>query len=357
MAQMEAIQDQLERLRRDDPSCEPFFALAGAEPFFVKNLENVQGDERDVIFISVGYGRTADGDLAMNFGPLNGDGGERRLNVLITRARLRCEVFTNSDRRRHRPRPHPRARRPRPEDVPRLRRDRHAGALSLVGGGPSIPRSKQAVRGVPDASGCQVRPRVGSAGCGARPGRRRSRPAGPLPAGDRVRRRPLRRGPLGPRSRPAPPPGARIARLAAPSRLEHRLGPQPLRRAEADARRDRVGAGRSPLRALGARRGAGPGLRARRGERSRGGRLGRARVSTGQPQRRARGSRSGIGLDGPPGVVGRRGGRGRRPGPCRRGRAPARRRGRGQARRGPCPGGDRIGLDTRPRSWHDRAPG
>ena len=72
-----------------------FFNAHPEEPFFVKNLENVQGDERDVIFISIGYGRSADGHLTMNFGPLNQDGGERRLNVLITRARRRCEVFTN----------------------------------------------------------------------------------------------------------------------------------------------------------------------------------------------------------------------------------------------------------------------
>ena len=65
------------------------------EPFFVKNLENVQGDERDVIFISVGYGRDSDGKLPMSFGPLNLVGGERRLNVLITRARRQCEVFSN----------------------------------------------------------------------------------------------------------------------------------------------------------------------------------------------------------------------------------------------------------------------
>lgn len=65
------------------------------EPFFVKNLENVQGDERDVIFISIGYGRTVEGYLAMSFGPLNRTGGERRLNVLISRARRRCEVFTS----------------------------------------------------------------------------------------------------------------------------------------------------------------------------------------------------------------------------------------------------------------------
>ena len=94
-AQMGAIQDELERLRRQDPSCEAFFNYHPEEPFFVKNLENVQGDERDVIFISVGYGRDAYGKVAMNFGPLTTDGGERRLNVLITRAKLRCHVFTN----------------------------------------------------------------------------------------------------------------------------------------------------------------------------------------------------------------------------------------------------------------------
>jgi very-short-patch-repair endonuclease len=95
VAQMQAIQDQLELLRRQDSSCEEYFAGHPDEPFFVKNLETVQGDERDVIFISIGYGRTAEGYVAMEFGPINRDGGERRLNVLITRARLRCEVFTN----------------------------------------------------------------------------------------------------------------------------------------------------------------------------------------------------------------------------------------------------------------------
>jgi superfamily I DNA and/or RNA helicase len=58
-----------------------------AEPLFVKNLENVQGDERDVIILSVGYGRDSNGRFAMNFGPLNRDGGARRLNVAVTRAR------------------------------------------------------------------------------------------------------------------------------------------------------------------------------------------------------------------------------------------------------------------------------
>ncbi|QMU27673.1 DUF3320 domain-containing protein [Adhaeribacter radiodurans] len=95
MSQMQAIINQLEILRKADPATEAYFQAHPNEPFFVKNLENVQGDERDVIFISTGYGRTADGNLTMNFGPLNSTGGERRLNVLITRARLRCEIFTN----------------------------------------------------------------------------------------------------------------------------------------------------------------------------------------------------------------------------------------------------------------------
>ncbi len=94
-AQRQAIQDALEIRRRQHPEVEAFFARHAHEPFFVKNLENVQGDERDVILISLGYGRTKEGYVSMGFGPLNGEGGERRLNVLITRAKRRCEVFTN----------------------------------------------------------------------------------------------------------------------------------------------------------------------------------------------------------------------------------------------------------------------
>jgi very-short-patch-repair endonuclease len=94
-SQAQAIQDQIEILRRQDSSREGFFKAHSQEPFFVKNLENVQGDERDTIFISVGYGKDSQGRTNMNFGPLNRDGGERRLNVLITRARRACTVFTN----------------------------------------------------------------------------------------------------------------------------------------------------------------------------------------------------------------------------------------------------------------------
>lgn len=95
VAQRQVILKELELLRRANPDVEDFFAGGSAEPFFVKNLENIQGDERDVIFISVGYGKTEQGYLAHAFGPLSGDGGERRLNVLISRAKLRCEVFCN----------------------------------------------------------------------------------------------------------------------------------------------------------------------------------------------------------------------------------------------------------------------
>jgi hypothetical protein len=65
------------------------------EPVFVKNLENVQGDERDVILFSVGYGPDENGKLTLNFGPLNREGGWRRLNVAVSRARYEMAVFTN----------------------------------------------------------------------------------------------------------------------------------------------------------------------------------------------------------------------------------------------------------------------
>jgi very-short-patch-repair endonuclease len=95
LKQQQAILDELELLRRENPETEPFFSVHANEPFFVKNLESVQGDERDVIFISVGYGRDRGGNLTMAFGPLGAEGGERRLNVLITRAKFRCEVFSS----------------------------------------------------------------------------------------------------------------------------------------------------------------------------------------------------------------------------------------------------------------------
>jgi very-short-patch-repair endonuclease len=94
-SQSDAIRDRVDTHRRAYPELEPFFSPNAPNPFFVKNLESIQGDERDVIFISIGYGRDQDGRLTQNFGPINANGGERRLNVLITRARERCEVFSS----------------------------------------------------------------------------------------------------------------------------------------------------------------------------------------------------------------------------------------------------------------------
>lgn len=93
--QRRAIFDEVELLRRQHPETEGFFTAHAHEPFFVKSLENIQGDERDVIFISIGYGRDSRGGVSMNFGPVSNDGGERRLNVLISRAKSRCEVFSS----------------------------------------------------------------------------------------------------------------------------------------------------------------------------------------------------------------------------------------------------------------------
>jgi very-short-patch-repair endonuclease len=97
--QQRAIEDEIERLRRanSDPRVEKYFTAqeSRGEPFFVKNLENIQGDERDVIFLSITFGKDANGRPSANFGALNRDGGWRRLNVLITRARRRCLVFSS----------------------------------------------------------------------------------------------------------------------------------------------------------------------------------------------------------------------------------------------------------------------
>ena len=93
--QQQAILDEFEVQFQQQPEMVEFFASNRDEYFFVKNLETIQGDERDVIFISVGYGFDKVGKLEKRFGPLNHDGGERRLNVLITRAREKCVVFSN----------------------------------------------------------------------------------------------------------------------------------------------------------------------------------------------------------------------------------------------------------------------
>lgn len=95
--QRELIESLLEHRLKDDPAAQEYVRSweAGLEPFFVKNLENVQGDERGVIFISVTYGPAPGGHVFQRFGPINSPTGHRRLNVLFTRARRRVVVFSS----------------------------------------------------------------------------------------------------------------------------------------------------------------------------------------------------------------------------------------------------------------------
>jgi very-short-patch-repair endonuclease len=95
MNQQQIILDEVEMLLREQPDMTEFFESKRPDHFFVKNLETIQGDERDVIFISVGFGFDIDHNFRHQFGALNREGGERRLNVLITRAREKCVVFSN----------------------------------------------------------------------------------------------------------------------------------------------------------------------------------------------------------------------------------------------------------------------
>ena len=92
--QQSLILDLLDAARRDEAALEWFFSEERVEPTIVRNLENVQGDERDVILFSLTFWKDAAGKLPMDFGALNRDGGERRLNVAITRARQELIVFS-----------------------------------------------------------------------------------------------------------------------------------------------------------------------------------------------------------------------------------------------------------------------
>ena len=100
--QRDQIERAVEAVAKEDPlfqaaleqnqsAEEPFFM-----PFFIKNLENVQGDERDVIFISCTYGpEEIAGKVFQRFGPINADMGWRRLNVLFTRSKKSCLLYTS----------------------------------------------------------------------------------------------------------------------------------------------------------------------------------------------------------------------------------------------------------------------
>jgi hypothetical protein len=87
------IDDMLNEVLKSRPDLEAL-VMHSQEPIFIKNLENVQGDERDVILFSVGYGPDKEGKVSLNFGPINRDGGWRRLNVAVSRSRYEMKVFS-----------------------------------------------------------------------------------------------------------------------------------------------------------------------------------------------------------------------------------------------------------------------
>ncbi len=95
LRQRDALDAEIAKQIRRHPELATQMQANPLEPFILRNLENLQGDERDVVMISMGYGYDANDKLSLAFGPLNREGGERRLNVLMTRARYRCIIFSN----------------------------------------------------------------------------------------------------------------------------------------------------------------------------------------------------------------------------------------------------------------------
>ncbi|WP_434660728.1 DUF3320 domain-containing protein [Paraburkholderia sp. A3BS-1L] len=93
-AQQSLIERTLDERRRASQQLDQAIAQAAQEPLFIKNLENVQGDERDIIFFSITYGPDTSGKVSLNFGPLNLEGGHRRLNVAVSRARVGVVIFS-----------------------------------------------------------------------------------------------------------------------------------------------------------------------------------------------------------------------------------------------------------------------
>jgi hypothetical protein len=164
--QARLIEQYLEAKMREVPSIEERMAAHGTERPFVKNLESVQGDERDIILFSTTFGEDAAGKRSLNFGPINNSGGERRLNVAITRAREAVEIYTSL----------------RPEDID-LTKTRSVGVRDLkayldyalrgpaaivaesnpTGREPDSPFEREVLQVLRDA-GWEVHPQVGCSG-------------------------------------------------------------------------------------------------------------------------------------------------------------------------------------------------
>ena len=130
--QQNLIDDLLTEAFAKNPELDEFNSRQ-EEPIFIKNLENVQGDERDVILFSIGYGSDDQGKVTLNFGPLNRDGGWRRLNVAVSRARRTMIVYSTL--------------KPEQIDLTKTRADGLAGLkafLEFAGRGKSVLASKSA---------------------------------------------------------------------------------------------------------------------------------------------------------------------------------------------------------------------
>lgn len=91
-SQQSTIEDAVQEFRKKHREYDNFFSEEKEEAFFIKNLENVQGDERDTIIFSICYGKNSQRRMFMRFGPLGHQGGERRLNVAITRAKYNVKL-------------------------------------------------------------------------------------------------------------------------------------------------------------------------------------------------------------------------------------------------------------------------
>ncbi|MGN0086133.1 MAG: AAA domain-containing protein [Alloprevotella sp.] len=91
-AQQNTVEAAIYKKRKEKPNFNQFFIEEKEESFFIKNLENVQGDERDTIIFSIGYAKDSNGIMYMNFGPLSREDGYRRLNVAITRAKYNVKL-------------------------------------------------------------------------------------------------------------------------------------------------------------------------------------------------------------------------------------------------------------------------
>lgn len=140
IVQQNLISDLLEKAFAAEPALDEW-NTAMEEPLFIKNLENVQGDERDCILFSVGYGPDQQGNVSLNFGPLNQDGGWRRLNVAVSRARQEMLVFSVLQ--------------PEQIDLSRTRSDGVAGLKAFLqfakNGKGSLPLKEGQQSAVPDA--------------------------------------------------------------------------------------------------------------------------------------------------------------------------------------------------------------